>query len=393
MPASVTNVSHHRDALIDRAAAADSACGVFAEASPRLRRLIPFDSAIWLATDPAAAMPTAPTRKENLTGFDVNDCVTVWEREFLVEDVNAYQELAHREIPAAGLRVSTGDRPARSGRYRKFLRPHGLGDEMRFVCRIDGAPWAWVSLFREAGRPAFTERDAEFLGGLSEPLAAALREHARPGVGAPMPREAHGPGLMLFAPDGSLLSINDEARAWLDEFPPIWDDGDLITGKVDNRFGIDLPILVVGALMRARAIAEERDFGPARARMRSPSTGRWLVCHASCMRNDDGSVGNTALVIEPAKASEIAPIIAQAYELSRREQEITQLIAQGLGTAAIAERLFLSVHTVRDYVKTIFDKVGVSSRGELVAKLFAEHYAPTHVDPANVESTLFTPSY
>ena len=36
-------------------------------------------------------------------------------------------------------------------------------------------------------------------------------------------------------------------------------------------------------------------------------------------------------------------------------------------------------HTIRDYVKAIFDKVGVSSRGELVAKLFAEHYAdPMH---------------
>jgi hypothetical protein len=30
-------------------------------------------------------------------------------------------------------------------------------------------------------------------------------------------------------------------------------------------------------------------------------------------------------------------------------------------------------------VKTIFAKVGVSSRGELVAKLFAERYEPTHL--------------
>ena len=90
-------------------------------------------------------------------------------------------------------------------------------------------------------------------------------------------------------------------------------------------------------------------------------------------------------MIEPAKAAEIAPIIVQAYELSSREREITQLIALGLATAEIAERLHLSVHTVRDYVKAIFAKVGVSSRGELVAKLFAEHYAPLHLDPANVD--------
>jgi hypothetical protein len=44
--------------------------------------------------------------------------------------------------------------------------------------------------------------------------------------------------------------------------------------------------------------------------------------------------------------------------------------------------LHLSAHTVRDHVKAVFDKVGVSSRGELVAKLFAEHYAPLHLDPS-----------
>jgi DNA-binding CsgD family transcriptional regulator len=90
-------------------------------------------------------------------------------------------------------------------------------------------------------------------------------------------------------------------------------------------------------------------------------------------------------VIEPATASEIAPIITEAYELSAREREITQLIARGLGTAQIAAGLHLSTHTVRDYVKTVFDKVGVSSRGELVAKLFAEHYAPLHFDPSGLD--------
>jgi DNA-binding CsgD family transcriptional regulator len=67
-----------------------------------------------------------------------------------------------------------------------------------------------------------------------------------------------------------------------------------------------------------------------------------------------------------------------------REREITQLIARGVGTAEIAARLHLSRHTVRDYVKAVFAKVGVSSRGELVATLFGEHYAPVHFDPARL---------
>jgi DNA-binding NarL/FixJ family response regulator len=144
-------------------------------------------------------------------------------------------------------------------------------------------------------------------------------------------------------------------------------------------------MVVVSTLMRARAVAEERDRRSARARVRSRATGRWLVCHASCLRDADVGIGETALVIEPAKASEIAPIIAEAYELTPREQQVTQLVARGLGTAAIAAELYLSAHTVRDHVKTVLDKVGVSSRGELVAKLFAEHYAPVHLDADGVE--------
>ena len=54
--------------------------------------------------------------------------------------------------------------------------------------------------------------------------------------------------------------------------------------------------------------------------------------------------------------------------------------ARGLGTAEIAEHLFVSQPTVRDHVKSVFEKVGVSSRGELVAKVFADHYSPILID-------------
>jgi DNA-binding CsgD family transcriptional regulator len=108
--------------------------------------------------------------------------------------------------------------------------------------------------------------------------------------------------------------------------------------------------------------------------------GRWLVVHASCLRGPDGKPGPTALTIEPAKSAQIAPIIVEAYCLTPREQEITRGVSRGLSNQEIAADLFLSPHTVRDHLKAIFAKVGVASRGELVAKLFAEHYAPaTHV--------------
>jgi DNA-binding CsgD family transcriptional regulator len=104
--------------------------------------------------------------------------------------------------------------------------------------------------------------------------------------------------------------------------------------------------------------------------------------HASCLKGPDGRLAPTALTIEPAKSSQIAPIIVEAYSLTPREQEITRAVARGLSNVEIAGELFLSPHTVRDHLKAIFAKVGVGSRGELVAKLFAEHYGPALHDPA-----------
>jgi DNA-binding CsgD family transcriptional regulator len=167
-----------------------------------------------------------------------------------------------------------------------------------------------------------------------------------------------------------LLSASDEARAWLGELcePPIG----------PRPLGRALSTEVVSVVARARAIAHGRANAPARIRVRSPR-GRWLVLHATCLRDLEGDPGSVAVVIEPAHGEEIAPIIVEAYALSPREQEVTRLIARGAGTAEIAATLFVSPHTVRDYVKTIFDKAGVSSRGELTAKFFAEHYTqPLH---------------
>jgi DNA-binding CsgD family transcriptional regulator len=107
--------------------------------------------------------------------------------------------------------------------------------------------------------------------------------------------------------------------------------------------------------------------------------GRWLLGHASCTTDESGAPAGTAVVIEPASPALIAPIVAEAYGLTEREREVTRLVARGAGTDEIARALYLSRHTVRDHIKAILTKVGVSSRGELVANLYADHYGPIHL--------------
>ena len=89
-----------------------------------------------------------------------------------------------------------------------------------------------------------------------------------------------------------------------------------------------------------------------------------------------GGDARTVVMIEPTGAPELAPLIAEAYGLTTRERAVTQLIARGLSTSEIAPRLFLSPYTVQDHLTSIFEKVAVTSRGELVAHLYFQQYAP-----------------
>jgi DNA-binding NarL/FixJ family response regulator len=52
--------------------------------------------------------------------------------------------------------------------------------------------------------------------------------------------------------------------------------------------------------------------------------------------------------------------------LSKREERVVRLVVDGLTNRQISEQLSLSEHTVRNYLFKIFDKVGVSTRVELV---------------------------
>jgi DNA-binding CsgD family transcriptional regulator len=63
--------------------------------------------------------------------------------------------------------------------------------------------------------------------------------------------------------------------------------------------------------------------------------------------------------------------------LTPREEQVVALVADGLTNRGVAVELGLSEHTIKKYLLRIFDKVGISSRVELVlyAVSHGEHRA------------------
>jgi DNA-binding CsgD family transcriptional regulator len=66
---------------------------------------------------------------------------------------------------------------------------------------------------------------------------------------------------------------------------------------------------------------------------------------------------------------ETSPAPSAADGLTQREREVALLVADGLRSREVAERLGIASQTVKSHLKTIFDKLGVRNRVELARRL------------------------
>jgi DNA-binding CsgD family transcriptional regulator len=71
----------------------------------------------------------------------------------------------------------------------------------------------------------------------------------------------------------------------------------------------------------------------------------------------------------PVLEGDPPPVPSAADGLTHREREVALLVADGLRSREVAERLGIASQTVKSHLKTIFDKLGVRNRVELARRL------------------------
>lgn len=69
---------------------------------------------------------------------------------------------------------------------------------------------------------------------------------------------------------------------------------------------------------------------------------------------------------KPHSEQEVLDFIAETHRLTERERDVFILAYQGLTNPDIAEKLFISRHTVKRHMHNIFEKLGVSTRMEMI---------------------------
>jgi DNA-binding NarL/FixJ family response regulator len=60
------------------------------------------------------------------------------------------------------------------------------------------------------------------------------------------------------------------------------------------------------------------------------------------------------------------------FQLTARESEVAVFLVQGFSNHEIADALWISEHTVKSHLKSIFQKIGVTSRGQAIARISQE---------------------
>lgn len=338
--------------------------GFACRAMHALGRAVAFDAVCVLTMDPATGLPT---REVVPSGLPAAARARVAEIEYRDGDVNTFDTLVRSGRRAASLSQATGGALDRSRRHREVRAPLGFGDEARVMLVDDAGVWGAITLLRAHDREPFSPADVARLGALSGLLAEGVRR----ALVLTERREADGDpasaGLLLLAADHSVRVADAPGERWLAELAA-------------STHEPSLPPVISAVAARARKIADGAEAaGLARARVRAGS-GAWLIVRASVLGT--GEDAETAVTFEPARPHELAPLVADAYKLTDRERVLTQLIARGLSTDAIAARLGISSWTVQDHLKSIFDKLDVRTRGELVARLFFEHFAPQLTESA-----------
>lgn len=314
-----------------------------------VREEVPYAAAGWILVDPDTLLMNGVYAED----VDRDVHLELIAAELGEDDVNKFWELARRGVAAASLSAATDGDLARSTRWTRVYGPRGYGDELRAVLTSSGLAWGHACLTRSADQPFFDREEVALVAAVAPLVGEGIRTCylADGHDGAPR-GGTEARALVMLADDGSVESASPQALDWLG--PP-------------TDPSLESTIVLHEVAQRARALADGRAQGPpALARTRS-RTGAWLV-----VRGIRVPPGRTALVVEPARGADLAPVLLGLHQLTEREREVTRLLLHGMSTAQIAQDLWISLETLRGHVKAVFAKLGVSSRPELAALLSHE---------------------
>lgn len=195
-----------------------------------------------------------------------------------------------------------------------------------------------AELFREALKAAFAQEGFSVVGDAADAMAAIdlAREH-RPDL---VMLDILMPGMSGLEVVGAIIKASPTTRVVL--LTSSESAEDLLAAVRVGASGYltkDTPL--------PRLVAAMNDVMEGGAAVSPAMSGKLLAALRDLLRHQGSAVGRTP-------------------ELTGRELEILKLVGSGKTSREIADDLYISVNTVRNHVRNVLDKLGMSSRFEAV---------------------------
>ncbi len=227
--------------------------------------------------------------------------------------------------------------------------------------RVAENPDRWDALLDILPSDLDCELDPHAGLGLSAAEAAARRER-RPGEGQAV--EA-GPDLAWIAlsPRGQVLALSASATDALGELGTADAGAPIVWATSENATSADSALRAARARGVQQVLRLERDEGPLFALATPYRAAPFLA---------ELDVGpDTACLLLPTSdpTAQLWRVVRDSFELTDAEVRVARRLREGLSLQQTADRLGVSLNTVRNQLRGVFDKMGVQRQSDLVRVL------------------------
>jgi len=267
-------------------------------------------------------------------------------------EVNRWTSLAGTSTPVGLLRRATSDDPTRSLVWRDLQRDYAVVDVASTVFTDRFGCWGFLDLWRLDPTPAFDEDDATFLSSVAAPITTALRttQSSTFAASPPSARAGLGPMVLLLDDELQVQSQTEATAEWLSVLLPAAE-------------GVQpIPAAAYNVAAQLLAVEQEIDGHEPSARVHL-AEGLWVTLRAARL-----GTGSIAVTIEETTAADRVELFCRCFGLSTREAELLGHLATGGDTRELADRMFVSEHTVQDHLKAIFAKTSARNRRGLLSR-------------------------
>ncbi|MBS4207100.1 LuxR C-terminal-related transcriptional regulator [Bacillus sp. FJAT-50079] len=311
----------------------------------QIKRRIPYEAYCFTTVDPQTLLSTGAITDERIEVLHPQ----LFENEYIEKDMNRYIELFEGKTYCNSIFEGTRGEGVRSKRFREILSPAGFIDELRAVLVYKNRCYGFLTLYRTKEQGLFSQTEIGYLKetlasiakGLKESISRSYQLVSRP------ENTSIGTGLIVLDQKLNIISTNQTGFNFLE-----W----LRQEEFLENNCLPRPI---------RAICSQ-------GKKRSSKILIHAFNHSFMTLNVSplfGSSSQIALLIERIKFHESLMLFSYLYELTDREYELLELLIEGKSTKCMANQLSISTYTVQDHLKSIFIKIKVNSRMELMNKI------------------------